>query len=177
MGFKTGPDGFLAVKRLAQMDFKLQSFWGCSLPSARAAAGIREPTRLRNFLLAAFFLAGCSRPLPSPSPAPTYKPVKMEAKVAESECRFACDVWRAQPFKAENLLISPAGLDAGLSLLAEGARGQTAEELLKALHVSSAASIQEGVLSLSPTLKSAQRLFVRSGVTVRDRFRSSGREC
>lgn len=108
-------------------------------------------------------IAGCGPPPIAPAPGPqpepsgvliretncTSMPLNRPAQADRSALRevvkannaFVVDLYRAMRSQPGNLLVSPACLTAGLSMLHAGARGETAAEIDRALHRSSSASL------------------------------------
>jgi serpin B len=101
---------------------------------------------MRNFLyLLAFFLA-----FGLIGEASSQKPQNIKA-VIEANNRFAFDFYRlyVQKYKEDNIFFSPLSIASALSMLYEGARGGTAEEIRKAFHLPAQVDVlRDGYLSL-----------------------------
>lgn len=71
--------------------------------------------------------------------------------VIEANNRFAFDLYHlySQKYKEENIFFSPLSISSAFSMLYEGARGETAEEIRKAFHLPGQVDVlRDGYLSL-----------------------------
>ncbi|MGQ0635516.1 MAG: serpin family protein [Planctomycetaceae bacterium] len=105
---------------------------------------------------------------------------------ATANNQFACDLYRRlRTDKADNLLFSPASLSTALSMVADGARGETADELWQALRLPSETHRFLAQLRLfgdqpkvprGVELKIANRLWGQAGYPFHDSFLKVTRE-
>ncbi len=89
----------------------------------------------------------------------TDRPESRLEAVAQGSNRFACDLYRELSPMKGNLCVSPFSVAVVLAMVAEGAQGQTADELRKALGLSDipAAEISEGYRELLAALVPGRR--------------------
>jgi serpin B len=103
--------------------------------------------------------------------------------VVASMDAFTLDLWEAVGDQEENLALSPYSIAVALAMTANGARGETARDMLSVLHVDSLASYNAGMAALTQelaglagpvevagktseiALSSANQLFADSSVT------------
>jgi serpin B len=89
-------------------------------------------SRWASLVAAALLL---SRPAAAGSPPPSQKSVDAAAKLARSGNAFGFDLYQRLRKTPGNLVISPESLTAALTLAWAGARGETAAEMKRVLHL------------------------------------------
>ena len=141
---------------------------------------------LRSLLTAALALA-CGAPSTAPvSPAQVTAAIAArndpaQAAVVEAMNRFAFDLYPRARGSAENAAFSPASIALAGSMLEAGARGETADQLARALHVQPGDAHHRAVAALlarlpiadseePPVLRIANRLFSQKKFALRDAF-------
>jgi serpin B len=96
---------------------------------------------MRSFIYLALFVAGCTPPT-SPTTAPQVKPSaprpawspEMQT-IAEGNNAFAFDLYAQLRTEPGNLFFSPFSIHTALAMTADGARGETLDEMVKVLHL------------------------------------------
>jgi serpin B len=83
------------------------------------------------FVLGVLLLSGCGR---TNSPTRPQVPAEDTAQVAQGNTAFALDLYARLRGQEGNLFYSPLSMSAALGMTYAGARGQTADEMAKALH-------------------------------------------
>ena len=94
------------------------------------------------FILGCIFLSGCA---PTASqPAPTSEPQALVVKpkwtpemqtISNANNQFACDLYARLRTEPGNLFFSPFSIHTALAMTANGARGETLDEMVKVLHL------------------------------------------
>ncbi len=95
--------------------FLASNAWGLGCPKARGQA--------------------CDHPCPARSAMTSAADLPAATVVAEAGVRFALDLYRELAGERGNLFLSPYSVSAALSMTYAGARGLTAEEMARVLHV------------------------------------------
>ena len=85
-------------------------------------------------LLSCLALGCASAPAEVPPPAERPAPTPDQLAVARGDNEFAFDLFKQLHEKEGNLFLSPASISTALAMTYVGARGQTAEQMAKALH-------------------------------------------
>ncbi len=115
-------------------------------------------------------------------PAPTAGEVR-EARQAQVEAdnRFSVELYRAVADAHTNQIASPYSVATALAMLREGARGESRDELSRALHLEGDVASGQGALASridaigqsGVTLRVANRIFVDESLHVLDAFRDA----
>ncbi len=115
-----------------------------------------------------------------PTPAAGEDRVAREAQV-EADNRFSVELYRAIADARTNQIASPYSIATAFAMLREGARGETRDELSRALHLEGDAAPGQRALASridaigqsGVTLRVANRIFVDEGLHVLDAFRDT----
>src|SRR3954465_12146962 len=91
---------------------------------------------MRSFIYLALLVAGCTPPAPIAKPRPPRPAWTPEMQTtANANNAFACDLYAELRTQPGNLFFSPFSIHTALAMTADGARGETLDEMVKVLHL------------------------------------------
>lgn len=135
-------------------------------------SGAPSRDALSRLLLLAPLLAACGSPRTAEPPRPRVSPdrpppaapgatasssVAPPTTIAQSANRFGCDLWARARTQPGNLAISPSSIWVALAMTHAGARGATAEEMSRVMHLPAGGSVHADAARQLATWNDAAR--------------------